>query len=205
MSSRFVAGDDRRRRPARHRALNALGMTVSRRQPRRERDQRSRGAERRGAVPRDARRDRRSESSTPTCRVKLTAMGLDVDEELLRHDHARRCSRAHATRDSFVRIDMEGSRIHASGRWTSFDERLVPGYAATSASCCRLPLPHRARTSSTLIARRRACACARARTRSRRQSRTRTRRTSTRTTSSCMRSCCSERQLSRHRDARSER
>jgi proline dehydrogenase len=112
--------------------------------------------------------------------VKLTAMGMDVSEDLCVAIMQDILDRARDYR-TFVRLDMESS-AYTDRTLRIFEDRLYPNYSEHVGSCSRArsaaPRPTRATPTRSAPA----CASARARTSSRRRSPTRTRPTWTRTT-----------------------
>ncbi len=79
--------------------------------------------------------------------VKLTAMGLDISEELcvsIMHDVLDRARKY----GSFVRLDMEASD-YTQKTLELFEHRLYPDFRGTSVSCCRAICIARRPTSST--------------------------------------------------------
>ena len=144
-ANRFVAGETLDDALAAVRALNAKGISASldllgesvtnEREARATRDDYLEMLDRIAAANLDA-----------NVSVKLTAMGLDISEDLCVAVMQDLLERAQRYRN-FVRIDMEASE-YTERTLRLFDERLYPVSRATSASCSRAISIERGPTSS---------------------------------------------------------
>jgi len=124
-ASRFVAGETLDTAVAAVRALNASGITASLdllgESVHNERDARDAGAEYLRILDRIA-----QEKLDANVSLKLTAMGLDISEELcvsIMHDVLDRAQRY----NTFVRLDMESSE-YTQKTLDLFEHRLYPQY-----------------------------------------------------------------------------
>ena len=129
-----------------------------------------------------------SRSSTRTCRSSSRRWGSTSPRSCA----SRSCttsSTARASYNTFVRLDMEGERLHRAHAASCSRTASIRRTRRTSASCCRATCIARGPTSSTPCSSVAACASARGRTRSRRPSRFPKRKRSTRTMSSAC-ACC---------------
>ena len=197
---RFVAGETLDEAVAAVRALNAKGITASldllgesvtnEREARAAARSTSRSST---GSPEEAERERVAQAHGDGSRHLRGAVRLD---------HARRARRARGSTTAFVRLDMEGS-AYTERTLRLFEDRLYPSYKENVGIVLQSYLYRTCvRRGARALQLGAACACARARTRSRRPWRFPKRRKSTRTTSSACTSCCSNGQLSGHRDAR---
>jgi proline dehydrogenase len=114
--------------------------------------------------------------------LKLTHMGLDLDETLARRIVGEVVAHA-AKLDNFVRIDMEGSPYTQKTLDVVYELHRQPGNAGHVGAVIQAYLHRSEKIASNCARRRSASASAKARTRNRRRSRIRTRLTSTRTSS----------------------